>query len=409
MIARFCRFIVRIFFREIVIEGTENLPAAGPVIFTPNHPNSLLDPLLIFLVEPQFRIRFVAKATLFKIPVFASILRKIGAIPVVRKFEATGHVDYSAFFETSVRALQSGDSIVIFPEGRSLPQPYLAPLKTGPARLFFLARQRGVDVKIIPIGLNYERSMIFRSSVQISISPPISTNTLVHSQIEELTEAVRVSLDRAVFQAQDYRDRDLLLLLERLYSEESLESWHHRLPRLKQFELSLAKLRNIYPREIENLRQLLSRYQRLSDRFGRAPDQKAQPASGKRVLFLHSFGFIIAIIGSILNWIPYRLIGWLVRKKDHAEAATFKIVYAIFLFPAFYILEGAFIRHFLGWVALVLFLILIVPLTLFTLRFYERREYTARTPWRFSRRIDEQLTRLRARIIANVDSLAARL
>src|ERR687892_1888739 len=116
MIARFARFAARTFFREIVLEGTQNLPPSGPVLFTPNHPNGLLDPILLFFLSPPFRLRFVAKAPLFKIPIFGSILRSIGAIPVVRKFEAGGNIDYSTFFAACMEALDKGDSIVIFPE-----------------------------------------------------------------------------------------------------------------------------------------------------------------------------------------------------------------------------------------------------------------------------------------------------
>ena len=72
MIGELARFIARTFFREIVLAGKENLPAAGPVLFTPNHPNSLIDPLLLFFLSPRFRLRFVAKAPLFKIPVFGT-------------------------------------------------------------------------------------------------------------------------------------------------------------------------------------------------------------------------------------------------------------------------------------------------------------------------------------------------
>lgn len=172
------RTIVKIFFREILIEGKENLPESGPILFTPNHPNALLDPLLVQSFASNFKVRFVAKAPLFKIPIFASVLRATGAIPVVRKIDVNTDVDYTQFFSACVDALKQGDSIVIFPEGRSLPQPYLAPMRTGPARLFFLAHDQGVKVHIVPVGLNYEQGSIFRSSVQISIAPEIDTTSL---------------------------------------------------------------------------------------------------------------------------------------------------------------------------------------------------------------------------------------
>src|SRR5688572_22744950 len=173
MIGNLARFVARTFFRDIVIEGKENLPKQGPAIFAPNHPNGLIDPLLLFFLSPPFRLRFVAKAPLFKVPVFGSILRSIGAIPVVRKFEATGNVDYSAFFESCLQSLHQGDCIVIFPEGRSLPQSYLAPLKTGPVRLSLLARKEELSVPIVPVGLNYEKGTTFRSRVLVRIGPAL--------------------------------------------------------------------------------------------------------------------------------------------------------------------------------------------------------------------------------------------
>src|SRR3990172_2287319 len=117
MIQALSRLIVHTFFREVIVEGRERLPESGPVIFTPNHPNGLLDPLMMFFLSPRFRIRFVAKAPLFKIPVFGSILKSMGAIPVIRRMDAAGEVDYTTFFSSCVEALERGDSIVIFPEG----------------------------------------------------------------------------------------------------------------------------------------------------------------------------------------------------------------------------------------------------------------------------------------------------
>ena len=157
MLLKFLRLIVRTFFREIVIEGQDNLPQSGPVIFAPNHPNALIDPLLLLYLPSKFRIRFVAKAPLFKIPLLGRLMRRIGAIPVVRRMDAEGKIDYEAFFSSCVETLAAGESIVIFPEGQSLPQPYMTSLRTGTARLFFLAFDKGVRVNIVPVGLNYER------------------------------------------------------------------------------------------------------------------------------------------------------------------------------------------------------------------------------------------------------------
>ena len=54
------RLLLRIFFREIAIEGRERLPGPGPALFLPNHPNSLLDPL--FVVENYWEAVGVVQA-----------------------------------------------------------------------------------------------------------------------------------------------------------------------------------------------------------------------------------------------------------------------------------------------------------------------------------------------------------
>lgn len=427
MIAALCHLIVRTFFREVVIEGRENLPAAGPVIFTPNHPNALVDPLLLYLLPPAFRIRFVAKAPLFRIPVYGRLLRWAGAFPVVRRLDQAGEIDYSEFFDSCVEALAGGDSIAIFPEGRSLPQPFLAPLRTGPARLFFLARERGVEVRIVPVGLNYERGAVFRSSALIAIAPSVDTEPFeatFHadpvSAVRQLTETIAASLERHVFQAESYRDRELMLLLERLYAEDqSDDSWPQRFARLKELEKGLSSLREVCRQEIDRLRRLLARYQRLSSVFD--VDVALHPMPSRRWwldALASATGMVLAGLGWLLNWPPYRLCGYLVRltKGNEAGAATYKIFYSLILFPLSYAAEGMLIMLWFGWVGVIAFASLIVPLSYFTLRFFEWREegaagYGKSLKWfgaTASRRAAEQLARLRNRIIAEVDALAAR-
>jgi glycerol-3-phosphate O-acyltransferase/dihydroxyacetone phosphate acyltransferase len=195
MVNKFFKLIVKTFYREIKIRGLENLPDSGQAIFTLNHPNSLIDPLLLSFLPSTYRIHFVAKAPLFKIPLLGWLMRKIGAIPVIRKFEADGEVDYQTFFKSCVDSLASGESIVIFPEGVSLPIPRMSVIKTGAARLFFLARERDINCPILPIGLNYEYGSIFRSSVVIWIAHPLEADDVIH-KYKESPQGCCTGIDR---------------------------------------------------------------------------------------------------------------------------------------------------------------------------------------------------------------------
>ena len=427
MLVAFGRIIVRTFFREIVVEGSHHVPSRGPAILTANHPNSLLDPLVLLFLPMPCRLRFVAKASLFSVPVLGWMLRRFRAIPVIRRSDIEGPVDYSVFFAACIEALAAGDAVVIFPEGRSLPHPTMASLRTGAARLFFLALRRGIYAPIIPVGLNYEQGAIFRSSVLISVAPPIDAQEywvryqhIPEEAVRELTTAIARSLQHHVFQAESFRDRELMLLLERLYGRtESEPSWALRWARLKQFERGLAALRHQAPHEIARVRHLLSRYERIVSLARGFDRQESGPAERRIGSILAALaGLFVAAVGVALNWIPYRLCGRLVRLtgRDQADAATFKIVYACVLFPATYLIE-AFLAWTWGGVAAALsFAVSIVPLTYFTLLFFEWWEAqgmpTTFADWRgggTARRAKDHLARLRQQIINSVDDLAARL
>src|SRR6185369_9742037 len=81
------RFVLRVFFREVEVVGAERLPLDRPLVIVANHVNGLVDPVLILGPLPV-RPRFLAKSTLWKIPVLAQLLNVARAIPVYRRQDA---------------------------------------------------------------------------------------------------------------------------------------------------------------------------------------------------------------------------------------------------------------------------------------------------------------------------------
>src|SRR2546422_2306328 len=79
----FLRIGLRAFFREIEVRGRDNLPHEGPCIVAANHHNSMMDPLLLFVAVDR-PMCFIAKAPLFKVPVFGWLLRRLRCIPAYR-------------------------------------------------------------------------------------------------------------------------------------------------------------------------------------------------------------------------------------------------------------------------------------------------------------------------------------
>ncbi len=115
--------------------GGETVPRRGPVLLVANHPNSLLDPLLVAAVAGR-PVRFLAKAPLFADWKIGWLIRAAGAIPVYRRADDPASMDRNEeMFRAVHAALAGGAAVGIFPEGLSHSEPALAPLRTGAARI----------------------------------------------------------------------------------------------------------------------------------------------------------------------------------------------------------------------------------------------------------------------------------
>ena len=135
-------------FYPCVVSGKENIPARGGFIFASNH-ESNIDPVVIPVVSPR-RIRFLAKDSLFKNPVFGSLIRFGGGIPLKR-----GTADRGALTEV-LEQLESGWPVLIFPQGTRgglKPQPGVG----------FLAVKSGVPV--VPVYIEGSDKVLPKGSI----------------------------------------------------------------------------------------------------------------------------------------------------------------------------------------------------------------------------------------------------
>ena len=169
----FLRLVVRIFFRRIEVVGRELIPPTGPLILVGNHPNSLVDPLLIGTTCGR-RLRFVAKDTLFEGPVAGRILSALGGVPIRRRTDhPEGPLANQPSFSSLESVLGAGGAFAIFPEGISHSHPEIQPLRTGTARIAIDAARTGREVAIVPCGLSYFRRNRMRSRVLVRFGAPI--------------------------------------------------------------------------------------------------------------------------------------------------------------------------------------------------------------------------------------------
>ena len=125
---------------RMTFEGVENIPESGACIFTPNHV-TYIDPIWVS-VPVRRRIYYMAWDAVFKIPVFASVLRTFGAFPV----RIEGH-DKGAMREARCH-LNAGHPLMVFPEGGRSTTGKLMPFKAGAFRLALVTGASIVPVTI---------------------------------------------------------------------------------------------------------------------------------------------------------------------------------------------------------------------------------------------------------------------
>lgn len=143
----FFRKLVEIYFKHLrykmKVLNSENIPQLkGGFIVASNH-QSYSDPPAIAAVF-KGRFSFMAKSELFKNKLFAWLITKCGAFPVVR-----GSKDNSAI-ERAVSDLEKNKIFVIFPEGTRSKDGVIARAKSGVAMIAAMA-----NAPVVPVSIMY--------------------------------------------------------------------------------------------------------------------------------------------------------------------------------------------------------------------------------------------------------------
>lgn len=136
---RFVSRVVAVVLWDIRVTGLKKLPKEPRAIVAPNHV-SFLDPWLVGVAMPPI-VSYMARESLFQIPIFGGFLRNLNALPVVRGSNAARQG-----LKTGLNALKDNRILVVFPEGTRSADGELQPLKRG---ILLLARQGGCP--IVPV------------------------------------------------------------------------------------------------------------------------------------------------------------------------------------------------------------------------------------------------------------------
>ncbi|MDQ3800796.1 MAG: lysophospholipid acyltransferase family protein [Acidobacteriota bacterium] len=399
LVHAFISIALRLFFRRIEAGNVEKVPETGAIIFVLNHPNGLVDPALVFVSLPR-RVSFLAKSTLFSIPLGGFLLRTLEALPVYRRVDAAGDMAKNLrTFQACRELLNRGRCIAIFPEGVSHNETKLQPLKTGAARIALGAlgiksesgrrsavggRQKTEDrspetedrinLKIMAVGLYYTSKTAFRSEALIRYGEIFDVEPVEMDEkgepprqaVQDLTDKIETALRNVTLNLESEEELDTVLKAEALFSsvyrnllfkQTLAQSFEHLQNLAEKYRL----LGENEPEKMSALNEKITRYENELKTSGITAESLSVLQHPTfyvlRYLVLRVLLVVLlsplAVVGAIIHSPAYvfsNFIGLMFRTHGaDAAGSTYKILAACLFMPLTWLITAGVVFWFFGW------------------------------------------------------------
>ena len=201
LLRNYARFVLKLLNKGTFYHTREHFPETGPLILAPTHANSIMDGILVTCAIKR-PIWFLMRGDMFNKSKFLTALLNACKIkPLFRPSEGKENMSENDItMAACVELFKQNEAVLIFPEGISLNQNELLPLKKGLARLAFMSKQEGIPIQISPITLNYEdyKSFGYKTNITFAktvIAQEITEDTKEPKFVKLLTEEIRDSLN----------------------------------------------------------------------------------------------------------------------------------------------------------------------------------------------------------------------
>ena len=347
VLRKFAHTLIKKYYPKIQFTGVDQIPSDGPILFCANHPNSLIDPVLIGITAKR-PVSFMAKAPLFRTPILGPIMHALGMVPAYRGRDDSSQVKKNQkSLDRVIQGLQSGRAMGIFPEGVSTDLRQLGLVRGGAARIALGAFEGGVeDLVIIPLGINYERKERLGSKVWINVGEPIQLQSFVDSTRSneekgitedkvlrrKLTQQIESNLKTAIVHLENAEWDPLLDDLETLV-EHSKHKASLKIPKLMRRK-RIADALNYFHREEEEtgtevIAQIKQYHQKVKSAGLLIDDpilQRSTPKTTFRIFWqlIHLvIWFIPALFGTLGNIVPFVITRAIAGKvQDEGQKTT---------------------------------------------------------------------------------------
>jgi glycerol-3-phosphate O-acyltransferase / dihydroxyacetone phosphate acyltransferase len=351
------------------------------VLLCINHPNNLIDSLLVGAVLPR-KVHYMATAAMFRKPLMARFLRAAGAIPVYRKQDDPDKMDRNvdAFAACHV-TLDAGRVVAIYPEGTTHAETRVQRIKTGAARIALAYEaQRPQALALVPVGLTFEARKSFRGRVLVSFGPPIAVHPYLGAYgedptkaVDALTSAIQWGMEAQVVHVDRIDAAALVQAVEQLYRDELVRELREerglseRQVDMLRLSRSIVDAANYFrtrePERLERIwhhiqgyRVLLAEHQ-VRDEAVRGRLLRPRLRRRIRTGWEAVLGFPFFAYGFLVNALPYYVPRWLAHRTARKETdyATTRFLASIVAYPVFWGAEIWLVWRVLGMPSALLF------------------------------------------------------
>ncbi len=320
------------FYKKFRVEGRQHLPARHKaVIFLPNHQNTFLDALCVAISNTRIN-HYMARGDIFGSRRIKKMASLINLRPIYRMrdggVEALGKNEQ--VFDELIEFLHQKHGVMLHPEGTHSLEYRLRSISKGFTRIAFgaLKKYPGLELEIVPVGLNYGHHTKYRSNTTVKYGKPIKVKPYLHmSDRKAATNELRQLVARRI--------EELTIQIPQQEYDEI-----HRQLRDKNLDFSR-------PEEVQPL--VDDRQEREN---GRSHRDHFKPYWFESILYPLVY----------LNNLPSILI-WKKLKpnfKDIAWHGAIKFAIGVFLTPVFYLLQTLLIAWLANWNWALLYLLLSV-------------------------------------------------
>jgi 1-acyl-sn-glycerol-3-phosphate acyltransferase len=183
---------------KLEMRGLEHLPTDTPYIIAAKHQSAYETLKVPFMPSLRYPV-IILKKELTRLPLWGMYPSRMGQVAINR---GEGMESMRKMSEGCKRAVESGRSICIFPQGTRVKPGAAAPYKAGLAKIY-----RDVGVPIVPMALNtgvfWGRNSFFKKSgtVVFEFLPPIPAGEPPLQMMEKLEAVLEAASDRLVAEA----------------------------------------------------------------------------------------------------------------------------------------------------------------------------------------------------------------